>query len=122
MATVPGSQHGGDHGPPRHPYPIPFVCLPALAACGHDAGPVQGAAGLAGVTRCRRYQLACATPAVAHAARVPIRGGSWSSQVARGYLTGVQSISGIAAMAARTLGSMVTVTENRPPPRRAAPQ
>ena len=37
--------------------------------CGTGTG--RGGAGLA---RCRRYQLACGTPAAAQAARVPIRG------------------------------------------------
>ena len=47
---------------------------------------------------------------------------SWSSQIARGYSTAVQACSGMAAMAAAILVSMFTVTENRAPPRRTAPQ
>jgi hypothetical protein len=45
----------------------------------------------------------------------------WSFQIARGYLIGVQACSGM-AIAAVTFGSMFTVTENRAPPRRTAPQ
>ena len=41
----------------------------ARSRCGTGAG--RAGAGLA---RWRRYQLACATPAARHAARVPIRG------------------------------------------------
>jgi hypothetical protein len=41
------------------------------SACGTGAGFVAG-----GLIRCRRYQVACATPAAAHAARVPILGAS----------------------------------------------
>ena len=37
---------------------------------------------------------------------------SWSSQIARGYLMAVQASPGMAAIAALTLGSIGTVTEN----------
>ena len=45
---------------------------------------------------------------------------SWSSQIARGYRMAVQASSGMAAIAALTLGSIGTVTENRAPARRIA--
>jgi hypothetical protein len=47
---------------------------------------------------------------------------SWSSQMARGYSIGTQASSGMAAIAARTLGSMRTVTEKCAPALRAAEQ
>ena len=46
---------------------------------------------------------------------------NWSSQTARGYLMGIQAESGIAAIAALTLGSVRTVTEKYAPARRTAP-
>jgi hypothetical protein len=49
-----------------------------------------------------------------------IQARSWSSQIARGYLTGVQASPGMAAIAALTLGSIGTVTENRAAARRIA--
>jgi len=42
---------------------------------------------------------------------------SWSSQIARGYLMAVQASSETPAIAALTLGSIGTVTENRAPAR-----
>ncbi|MFZ0047617.1 MAG: hypothetical protein WAL16_17385 [Streptosporangiaceae bacterium] len=46
---------------------------------------------------------------------------SWSSQMARGYLMAVQASSPMAAIAARMLAFIGTVTENRAPARRIAP-
>ena len=50
-----------------------------------------------------------------------IQAPSWSSQIARGYRIGVQASSGMAAIAARMLAFIGTVTENRAPARRIAP-
>ena len=50
-----------------------------------------------------------------------IQQSSWSSQIACGYLMAVQASSPMAAMAARMLQFIGTVTENRAPPRRIAP-
>ena len=50
-----------------------------------------------------------------------IQQSSWSSQIASGYLMAVQASSPMAAIAARTLEFIGTVTENRAPWRRIAP-
>ena len=46
---------------------------------------------------------------------------SWSSQMARGYLIAVQVSSPMAAIAALTMGSIGTVTEDNAPAWRIAP-
>ncbi len=50
-----------------------------------------------------------------------IQAPSWSSQIACGYLMAVQASSPMAAIAARMLAFIGTVTENRAPARRIAP-
>ena len=50
-----------------------------------------------------------------------IQQSSWSSKIACGYLMAVQAPSAIAAIAARTLEFIGTVTENRAPCARIAP-
>ena len=50
-----------------------------------------------------------------------IQQSSWSSQTACGYLMAVQASSAMAAIAARTLEFIGTVTENRAPWPRIAP-
>jgi hypothetical protein len=50
-----------------------------------------------------------------------IQQSGWSSQIACRYLMAVQASSPVAAMAARMLLFIGTVTENRAPPRRTAP-
>ena len=52
---------------------------------------------------------------------IATQGRSWASQMAPGYLIGVQASSGIPAIAACTCGFIATVTEKYAPARRTAP-
>ena len=71
------------------------------------------------VTACPFFEVNAVYSASATSAS-EIQARSWSSQIAREYLMAVQASPGMAAMAALTLGSIGTVTENRAPARRIA--